>query len=71
MAKVTRAQRQHIRDQKVRALLAARHARMLRAKKTGRPDIPDRILKQLGSLNLPPNPWVYDVVLRELMRDAK
>jgi hypothetical protein len=69
MAKVSAAQRKHITDHKVKALLAARQARMLlRAKKSKH--IPDKVLRQLGSLNLPPIPWVYDVILRELMRDA-
>jgi hypothetical protein len=68
MTKVSVAQRKHIRDQKVSALLAARHARMLRAKKTGRPDIPNKVLKQLGALNLPPNPWVYEACLEKLLR---
>jgi hypothetical protein len=70
MTKVSAAQRKHIRDQKARALLAARHARMLRAKKTGKTDIPDKIMKQLGSLNLPPNPFVYEAVLEKLLRGA-
>jgi hypothetical protein len=64
MTKVSAAQRKHIRDQKVRA----RHARMLQAKRTGKKDIPDKVMKQLGALGLPPIPWVYDVILRELMR---
>jgi hypothetical protein len=68
MAKVSAAQRRHITDHKARALLAARHARMLRAKKTGKPAIPDEIMKQLGALNLPPNPFVYEAVLEKLLR---
>jgi len=46
----------------------ARQARMLEAKRTGERAIPDNILRKLAALNLPPNPWVYDVCLRELMR---
>jgi hypothetical protein len=70
MTKVTAAQRKHIRDHKVKSLLAARHARMLRAKKTGTPEIPDKILKRLAALNLPKDPWVYQVCLDALMRGA-
>ena len=70
MARVSAAQRKHITDHKVKALLAARHARMLRAKKPGKPDIPDKIMKQLGSLGLPPNPWVYEACLEKLLRGA-
>jgi hypothetical protein len=67
MARVSVAQRKHIRDQKVSALLAARHARtLLRAKKSKH--IPDKVLKQLGALNLPPNPFVYEAVLEKLLR---
>jgi hypothetical protein len=66
MAKVTRAQRKHIREQNSRA----RQARMLAAKKTGRPEIPDKILKRLAALNLPKDPWVYSVVLDALLRGA-
>jgi hypothetical protein len=64
MTKVSAAQRKHIRDQKVKA----KHARMLQARRTKAPEIPDKILKQLASLNLPPNPWVYSVCLDALMR---
>jgi hypothetical protein len=70
MTKVSRAQRKHIRDQQAFARVRARQARMLRAKKTGKPDIPDKIMKQLGALNLPPNPWVYEACLEKLMRGA-
>lgn len=33
------------------------------------PLIPESVLKRLAALHLPPNPWVYDVCLRELMRE--
>ena len=46
----------------------SRAARMLSIKKKGAQIIPDKILRQLAALKLPPNPWVYDVCLRELMR---
>lgn len=49
---------------------ALRRGKMLKAKRDGERAIPDKILKQLASLNLPPNPWVYDVCLRELLRGA-
>jgi len=66
MAKVSAANRKRIAAMKA----AVRRGKMLYAKRTGARAIPDRILKQLAALNLPPNPWVYDVCLRELMRDA-
>jgi hypothetical protein len=61
---VTAKQRAYIQRQKAKA----RHARMLQAKKNGTPEIPAKVLKQLASLNLPPNPWVYSVCLDALMR---
>jgi len=45
----------------------ARAKRLLNFKRKSEPVIPDRVLKQLAKLNLPPNPWVYDVCLRELL----
>ena len=48
----------------------ATHARILQARRTKTPEITDKILKQLASLNLPPNPWVYSVVLAALEREA-
>jgi hypothetical protein len=64
MTKITAAQRKHIREQKSRA----RQGRILQAKRTGKKDIPDKVMKQLGSLGLPPNPFVYEAVLEKLMR---
>jgi hypothetical protein len=66
MARVSAAQRKHIKQQKAQA----RHARMRQAKKTGTPEIPDKILKRLAALNLPKDPWVYSVVLDALLRGA-
>jgi hypothetical protein len=48
-----------------------RRQKMLNAKKSSKPVIPDRILRKLASLNLPPNEWVYSVCLRELMREVR
>ena len=66
MAKMSAANRKRLADLKA----AVRRGRMLQAKKNGERAIPDKILRQLAALNLPPNPWVYDVCLRELLRDA-
>jgi hypothetical protein len=66
MAKVSAAQRKRIAEMNAKM----RRGRVLQAKRKGKPEIPTKILKQLGSLGLPPNPWVYDVVLRELMRET-
>lgn len=50
-------------------LKAVAHATlMLKLKQKREPLIPAKILKQLADLHLPPNPWVYDVCLRELLR---
>ena len=66
MAKMSTANKKRIADMKA----AVRRGRILQAKRTKTPEIPDKILKQLAALNLPPNPWVYDVCLRELLRGA-
>ena len=66
MARTSAANRKLIAEMKAKA----RRGRVLQAKKTKTPDIPDKILKQLASLNLPPNPWVYQVCLDALMRGA-
>jgi len=66
MPKVSAANKKRLADLKA----AARRGKMLQAKRNGERAIPDKILRQLAALNLPPNPWVYDVCLRELMRDA-
>ena len=66
MVKMSTANKKRIADMKA----AVRRGRILQAKRTKTPEIPDKILKQLAALNLPPNPWVYDVCLRELLRSA-
>ena len=38
--------------------------------KRGEKIVPDKILRQFAALNLPPIPWVYEVCLRELERNA-
>jgi hypothetical protein len=68
MAKVSAAQRKHIRDQKATARLAARHARILQVKRGKPPEIPTEVLRKIASLGLPNNRWLYDLVLRELTR---
>jgi len=64
MAKMSAANKKRIAEMKA----ALRRGRMLKAKRDGERAIPDKILRQLAALNLPPNPWVYDVCLRELLR---
>ena len=64
------SQRMSATKQAERLKALARAKRLLNFKRKQEPVIPDRVLKQLAKLNLPPNPWVYDVCLRELMRDA-
>ena len=64
MAKTSRANRKRIADLKSQA----RAQRLLSAKKKGERLIPDSVLKRLAALNLPPNEWVYQVCLRELLR---
>jgi len=66
MVKMSTANKKRIADMKA----ALRRGKMLKAKRDGERAIPDKILRQLAALNLPPNPWVYDVCLRELMRGA-
>jgi hypothetical protein len=64
MARMTAVNRKRIAEMKA----AVRRGRVLQVKRNRRPDIPDKILKQLGSLNLPPNPFVYEAVLEKLLR---
>jgi len=47
---------------------ALRQKRSLAAKKNGQRMIPDRVLRKLAALNLPNNPWVYNVCLDALLR---
>jgi hypothetical protein len=64
MAKQTSRQRKHVSN-----FNAMGHAkRLMNLRQKGKPLIPDSVLKRLASLNLPPNEWVYNVCLRELMR---
>jgi hypothetical protein len=45
--------------------------KMFAATKQGRqPFVPEKVLHKLAQLNLQPNPWVYEVCLRELLRGA-
>jgi hypothetical protein len=48
----------------------ARAKRLLNLKKQGEPMIPDSVLKQLASLNLPANEFVYQACLEKLLRGA-
>ena len=64
MAKMSAANRKRIAEMKA----AVRRGRMLQAKRTGERAIPDKILRQLAALNLPPNPFVYEACLEKLMR---
>jgi hypothetical protein len=47
-----------------------RGQRLFHLKAKREPLIPDSVLKRLTELNLPPNPWVYEVCLRELVRGS-
>jgi len=64
MAKMSAANKKRIAEMKA----ALRRGRMLKAKRDGERAIPDKILRQLASLNLPPNPFVYEACLEKLMR---
>ena len=66
MVKMSAANKKRIAEMKE----AVRRGRMLRAKRDGERVIPDKILKQLAALNLPPNPFVYTACLEKLMRGA-
>jgi hypothetical protein len=70
MAKVTTLHRANGRK-RARQMRARGHAaRMRNLKRSREPRIPAEILKALAKLNLPRNPWVYSVCLRELLRSA-
>src|SRR5262245_42875016 len=45
-----------------------RAKRLLNLQRNREPLIPDKVLEKLAALNLPPNEWVYNVCLRELLR---
>jgi hypothetical protein len=64
MAKTTRASS---RKAAKRLKSLARAARMLNAKKTGEPLIPDRVLKLLAAAALPAQKKAYQLKLRELL----
>ena len=66
MARMSAANRKRIAEMKA----VLRRGRMLKAKRDGERAIPDKILRQLASLNLPPNPFVYEACLEKLMRGA-
>ena len=58
------------RKQAERLKAEAREKRRLYFMKQREPLIPDRILKRLAALNLPPSEFVYTAVLEKLMKDA-
>jgi hypothetical protein len=64
MAKMSAKNRARIQELKARV----RQGRMLQAKRGKPPEIPTEVLRKIASLNLPPNRWLYDLVLRELTR---
>jgi hypothetical protein len=43
---------------------------MMKVRMTGRPLIPDDVLKALAAAALPPEKHVYDMKLREMLRGA-
>jgi hypothetical protein len=66
MVKMSAANRKRLAGIKAKA----RQARILQAKKTGERIIADDVLRRLASLGLPNNPWVYNVILAALEREA-
>jgi len=46
-----------------------RQRRILNAKKTGKPEIPTKVLDRLASYNLPPSVFVYQAVLEKILRE--
>jgi hypothetical protein len=66
MPKLHPNHRKHVRRLKAQA----QAQRMLALKKNGERLIPDKILRQLASLNLPPNEFVYQACLEKLLRGA-
>jgi hypothetical protein len=66
MAKLHPNHRKHVRRLKAQA----QAQRVLALKKKGERLIPDKILRQLASLNLPPNEFVYQACLEKLLRSA-
>ena len=64
MPKTSAANKKRLADLKA----AARRGHMLQAKKTGKPLIPDAVIKKLAALHLPANEFVYEACLEKLMR---
>jgi hypothetical protein len=64
MAKMSAVNRKRIAEMKAKM----RRGRVLQVRRNRKPEIPDKIMKELGSLNLPPNPFVYEAVLEKLLR---
>jgi hypothetical protein len=65
MAKTSRHRANGLK-QAERMRLAMRQARILNAKKTGKPLIPDAVLRALAAAGLPPEKRAYEMKLREL-----
>ena len=59
MVKMSAANKKRIAEMKA----AAHRGRVLKAKRDGERIISDKVLRFVGSLGLPNNPWVYNVVL--------
>jgi len=69
MAKATSRHRANGSKQARRLHMGLHRRKMLAATKQGtQPFVPEKVLHKLAQLNLPPNPWVYEVCLRELLR---
>jgi len=66
MPKMTAKNRARIAAVKAKAT----HARILQARRTKTPEIPDKFLRQLAAFNLPPIKFVYDACLEKLMRET-
>jgi hypothetical protein len=70
MAKVTTLHRANGRKRARQMRQRGHAARMRNLKRNREPMIPAEVLDKLVALNLPPNEWVYNVCLRELLRSA-
>src|SRR5215470_3610 len=66
MPKMSAANRKRIAEMKAKV----RRGRVLQAKRTKTPEIPDKFLRQLAAFNLPPIKFVYDACLEKLMRET-
>jgi hypothetical protein len=51
-------------------LKPGRHRLRMMAATKKQPLVPERVLQKLAELKLPPNPWVYQVCLRELLAES-